>query len=125
MLCVYLCPSLPPSFSPSIHRSLGHPSAYISQGICKKLINEIMSPLKTNTKVSLWKTSRKISSISFSSSCSCRLTLSPPSHRLGSWLFVQFSNRGRAHTCWDVGGQGGDKVSLGLTTFLNSFAHLI
>lgn len=118
-------PSIYPSIPLSIHLSLGIHSACISQGICKELINKIISPQKLKTKVSLWKTSRKINSSSFSSSCSCGLTLSPPSLQLGSWLFVQFCNGDRACMHWDVGGRGGGKASQGLTTFLNSFACLI
>lgn len=88
---MFLRGSLHPSISipPSI-RALGILSVCTSQGICKELIRKIISPQKT--KVSLWKASRKTnSSSSFCSSCSCRLTLSPPSHQLGSWLFVPIS----------------------------------
>lgn len=96
-LCFCSCPYIHPS--PSI-RVLGILFVCISQGICKQLIRKIISPQKTVTKVSLWKMSRKFnsSSSSFSSPCSCSLTLTPPSHQLDSWLFVHFPmEAGSAH----------------------------
>lgn len=87
--CVSPCVLTSIHVHPSIHQSLGHP-------LCVHLTRNLQGAdkkdhLSLEDKVSLGKMSRKInSSSSFSSPCSCSLTLSPPSHQLDSWLFVHF-----------------------------------